>query len=137
MKISNVSAIIAAIGLSAVVLAQGPMGGPPGGGRGGRGGGMMGMGRRMDPKQQADRMTQMMTQMLSLTPAQQAKVKAIALKAAMDTKKIRDAQEAAIKKVLTPDQQKKLASMAAGGRPGGPGMGRPGMGGPGGMRRGG
>ena len=93
------------------------------------------MGRGRDPKEQAERQTQMMTQMLGLNAAQQAKVKAIIRKSAVEMKRVRDAQLASLKKVLTADQQKKLESMRG---PGG-GMGRgPGMGGPGGgMRRGG
>jgi hypothetical protein len=87
----------------------------------------------MTPEQQAERTVQRLTEALGLTPAQQAKVKAIALKNAILMKKIRDGQEAQIKKVLTADQAKKLASMPRGGF----GGGRPGMGGPGGMRRGG
>ena len=126
MKISNVAAVVAALAVSAVASAQGrpPMGGPGGGM--GRGGGMMGGGRR-DPKEMAEMQTKMMTQMLTLSPAQQAKVKAIVLKAAMDMKKVRDAQSAALKKVLTPDQMKKMESMRGGGGMGrgpGGGMGR-------------
>ncbi len=125
MKISNVAAIVAMAALSVAASAQGrPPQGGPGGGMG-RGGGMMMGGGRRSPQEQAEMQTRMMTQMLSLTPAQAAKVKAIALKAAMDMKKVRDAQAAALKKVLTPDQVKKMESMR------GPGGGR-GMGGPGG-----
>ena len=129
MKITNVAAIVAVAALAATGSAQRPgMGGP--GGR--MGGGMgMGMGRPRDPKEQAERQTQMMTQMLGLNAVQQAKVKAIVMKSAMDMKRIRDAQTAALKKVLTADQSKKLDSMRGPGGPGGPGggmgrgMGRP------------
>ena len=80
------------------------------------------MGGGRDPKQLAERQTTMMTQMLALTPAQQAKIKAIILKSAMEMKKVRDAQNAAIKKVLTPAQMQKMEGMRRG--MGGPGGGR-------------
>ncbi len=130
MKILNVAAIVAAAALSACAFSQGRPGGPPGGpgGPGGFGGGR----GRMTPQEQADRTVQMLTPLLGLTPAQAAKVKAIVLKNALEIKKIRDGQEAQIKKVLTPDQIKKMASMP---RPGAGGRGGPGGGG--GMRRGG
>ncbi len=130
MKILNVAAIVAVTAAAALGSAQGrpPMGRPPmgGPGMGGPGGG----GRSRDPKEQAERQTQMMTQMLGLNAAQQAKVKAIILKSALEMKHVRDAQLASLNKVLTADQQKKLASMRGpgGGMRGGPG---------GGMRRGG
>jgi Spy/CpxP family protein refolding chaperone len=119
MKLSNVAAIVAVAALSAAACAQRPgMGGP--GGPGGMGGF-----RRMTPQQQADRQTDMMAQMLGLTAAQKAKVHALILKNALQIKKIRDGQEAQIKKLLTPDQVKKMGSMPGpggfGGRPGGPG----------------
>lgn len=133
MKILNVAAIVAAAALSACAFSQGRPGGPPGGGPGGPGGGFGGGRGRMTPQEAADRMVQMMTPMLNLTPAQQAKVKAIVLKNQLAIKKIRDGQEAEIKKVLTADQVKKMAAMP---RPGGPGGGM--RGGPGGGgRRGG
>ena len=94
-----------------------PMGGPPRGGFGG------GFGRGpMTPEQQADRTTQRMTQALGLNAAQQKKIHDITLHAAMENKKIRDAQTAAIKRVLTPDQQKKMDAMRGPG--GGMGGGR-------------
>ena len=138
MKLSNVAAIVAVAALSAAACAQGRPGGfgmgrPGMGGPGGPGG--FGRGP-MTPEQQAQRTVQRLTEALGLTPAQQAKVKAIALKNAILIKKIRDGQEAQIKKVLTADQAKKLAAMPRPGM-GGFGGGRPGMGGPGGMRRGG
>lgn len=104
MKILNVAAIAAAATLSAVGISQRP-----------------GMGR--DPKQMAERQTTMMTQTLKLTPAQQAKVKSILLNSAMQMKKIRDAQNAAMKKVLTPAQIKQMEGMRRGGGGGGRGMG--------------
>ena len=123
MKITNVAAIVAVAALAAVGSAQRP----PMGGPGGMGGGMRGP---MDPKQQADMMTQRMTETAGLNPAQQAKVKAIMLKSAIEMRKITDARMAALKKVLTPDQMAKVATMRGMGRgPGGPG-------GPGGMRGG-
>lgn len=106
MKTLNVAAILAVAALSAIGISQRP-----------------GMGR--DPKQMAERQTSMMTQTLNLTPAQQAKVKAILLKSATEMKKIRDAQNAAIKKILTPAQIKQMEGMRRGmGGPGGPGGGR-------------
>ena len=119
MKILNATAIVAIVGLSAVGFTQ-----RPGQGRqGGPGGGMMG-GRGRDPKQMAERQTQMMTEALQLTAAQQSKVKAIILNSQIQAKKIRDAQNAAIMKLLSADQKKKMAAMRG---PGG-GMGRPGGG---------
>lgn len=125
MKVLHVVVATSALAIAALSAAQGPgQGRPPMGGPGGG----PGMGRmRMDPKQMADRMGQA----LGLTAAQKSKILAIYTKSAADQRKIRDAQQAAIKKVLTPAQQQKLASMR------GPGGMRGGMGGPGGMRRGG
>ena len=134
MKTLHVAAIVAAAALAALGSAQGrpPMGGPPGGmGRPPMGG--PGMGRGRDPKETADRQTQMMTQMLGLSAAQQAKVHAIILHSSMEARRIRDAQMASLKKVLTPAQMAKMDSM----RGGGMGRGMAGPGGPGGMRRGG
>jgi len=137
MKILNVAAIVAATALSACAFSQGRPGGPPGGGPGGPGGFGGGMRGRMTPQEAADRMVQMMTPMLGLTTAQQAKLKAIVLKNQLAIKKIRDGQEAQIKKILTPDQVKKMSSMPRGGGPGGPGGGGRGGAPGGGMRRGG
>lgn len=125
MKMSKSVFVAGVVAISCVVLAQGrpPMGGPGGPGRMGGGG----FGRRLDPKEGAERQTQMMTQMLKLSPAQATKIKAIIFKSLMEQKKIRDQQQAAIKKVLTAAQQKQMESMRGGmGRPGGMGMGRPG-----------
>lgn len=124
MKILHVAATAVVVAAAALGSAQGrpPMGGP--GGRPPMGGPGMG-GRGRDPKEMADRQTQMMTQMLGLNPAQQKKVHDIILHSAMEAKRIRDAQMASLKKVLTPDQQKKFESMRG---PGGMGRGG-GMGG--------
>lgn len=137
MKVLNVAAIVAAVALSAVAISQGPgrgPGGPGGGMRGGPGGpgGPGGGFRQRSPQEMADRTSQMLTQFLGLTPAQTAKVKAIILKNQTAIKKLRDAQDAEIKKVLTPAQAKKMTSMPRGGMRGGPGGGGPG--GPGGGR---
>lgn len=131
MKTLHVAALVAVAALATTGFSQGRpgMGGPPMGGPGGG----FGRGPR-SPQETADRQTQMMTQMLGLNPAQAKKIHDIIFKSATETKRIRDAQTAAINKMLTPDQQKKMAAMRGGGMGGGM---RGGMGGPGGMRRGG
>ena len=127
MKISNLAALVAVSALAATGLSQGRPG--MGGGRGPR-----------SPQETADRQTQMMTQALGLNAAQQKQLHAIIFKSAVDAQHRREAQRAAIMKMLSADQRRKFDAMGPGmgrGGPGGPGMGRPGMGGPGGMRRGG
>jgi Spy/CpxP family protein refolding chaperone len=113
-------------------------------------------GNRPDPSQMRKQMLTRMTSELSLTPDQQTKV--AALQEAMEPKMralfedrsgnqsdrmtkmqaLMKDQQAQMAALLTPEQQKKLSTMAGpgmGGPPGmrGPGMGGPGMGGPPGM----
>jgi Spy/CpxP family protein refolding chaperone len=102
-------------------------------------------GNRPDPSQMRKQMLTRMTSELSLTPDQQTKV--AALQEAMEPKMralfedrsgtqkdrmtkmqtLMKDQQTQMSALLTPEQQKKLGSMA------GPGMGGPGMGGPPGM----
>ncbi len=137
--------VLALIGGS--VLAQGPGGGRPGFGgsmpggqggpgmRGGMGGGMMG-GGGMGGGQRRNPMARVIEE-LGLTPDQKKKADKVFETSAAKRKKLDDETKAAIEKILTPAQKKKMEEVQKEmrsrfqGMMGG-GMGRPGMGGPGG-----
>jgi Spy/CpxP family protein refolding chaperone len=146
--------VLALIGSS--VLAQGPGGGRPGFGgsmpggqggpgmRGGMGGGMMGGG--MGGGQRRNPMARIIEE-LGLTPEQKKKADKVLDDSTAKRKKLDDETKAAIEKILTPAQKKKMEDvqkemrarfqgMMGGGMMGG-GMGRSGMGGPGGAPQGG
>ena len=149
-KILLAGVVLALIGGS--VLAQGPGGGRPGfgggmpGGQGGPGmrggGGMMG-GGGMGGGQRRNPMARIIEE-LGLTPDQKKKADKVLEDSAAKRKKLDDDTKAAIEKILTPAQKKKMEDvqkemrarfqgiMGGGGMMGGPGGGRPGMGGPGG-----
>lgn len=137
--------VLALIGGS--VLAQGPGGGRPGFGggmpggqggpgmRGGMGGGMMG---GMGGGQRRNPMARIIEE-LGLSADQKKKADKVLEDSAAKRKKLDDETKAAIEKILTPaqkkkmeDVQKEMRSRFQGMMGGGPGMGRPGMGGPGG-----
>ena len=138
--------VLALIGGS--VLAQGPGGGRPGfgggmpGGQGGpgmrSGGGMMGGGMMggMGGGQRRNPMARIIEE-LGLTPDQKKKADKVFEDSAAKRKKLDDETKAAIEKILTPAQKKKMEDVQKEmrarfqGMMGG-GMGRPGMGGPGG-----
>lgn len=139
--------VLALIGGS--VLAQGPGGGRPGFGggmpggqggpgmRGGMGGGMMG-GGGMGGGQRRNPMARIIEE-LGLSADQKKKADKVLEDSAAKRKKLDDETKAAIEKILTPaqkkkmeDVQKEMRSRFQGMMGGGPGMGRPGMGGPGG-----
>ena len=135
--------VLALIGGS--VLAQGPGGGRPGGMpggqggpgmRGGMGGGMMG-GGGMGGGQRRNPMARMLEE-LGLTADQKKKADKVLDDSTAKRKKLDDETKAAIEKILTPAQKKKMADvqqemrarfqgmMGGGGGMMGGGMGRPG-----------
>ncbi len=104
-KIMIISATLVFAAIFATVLTAQP-------GPGQRGGGMM---AQSTPEQKAQRMTEMLKQRLSLTDEQAAQIQKISLdsftkeKALMDQmKQEENNRQAAINKVLTPEQQQQM-----------------------------
>lgn len=134
--------VLALIGGS--VLAQGPGGGRPGGMpggqggpgmRGGMGGGMMG-GGGMGGGQRRNPMARMLEE-LGLTADQKKKADKVLETSTAKRKKLDDETKAAIEKILTPAQKKKMADVQKEMRARFQGMMGGGMGRPGGAPQGG